>query len=382
MSEISRPQADSIVVSWLVACYIATTCLVGPVAGLLIDLTTSRTCILLSGVVSLVGFSISSLAPDVSSLFLTLCVSSVGQGLSLVGSTVVLSVYFPTTTSIANGILMCGVGLGSFFHPPILQYLIDEYGLRGAFLIIGAISFHSCLAGMLIKPHPTERKKAKISKKEDSVNRRTNQEFLSSVLGFVYVLRNPAFLMFLLCNISNCMGFIILIVYLPEYLIHIIHLDEQLTARASSLVGIGVASSRLLSGFIANDAQIGHRVVYFGLNALTSLVCCFGPVIMTHIDGGAYVFSIVFGLYAGGPIAMFVSITLDCLSEVDMSRGIGLCYMFGGVGYLLGPPLAANIVQVVGYNGVLYLCAACYLFTVVAYSISCVFSARKKATRK
>ena len=313
-----------------------------------------------------------------SSLFVTLCVSSVGQCLSLVGSTVLLSVYFPTTTSIANGILTCNNGLGSFFHPQILQYLIDEYGLRGAFLITGAIAFHSCLAAMLIKPHPTERKKGKISKKEESVNRRTKSEFFNSVLMFVRIFYNPAFVMFLLCNLFNFMGYIILVVYLPEYLIHTLHLGNQLAVRASSFTAIGVVSSRLLVGFVANDNQIGHKVMYFGLNALTSLVCWFGPVLI-DIDGGAYVFSIVFGLYAGGPVSLLVSITVDYLSKEDTPRGIGLCYMFGGVGFLLGPPIAANIVQMFGYNGVMYLCAACYFSTAIAFSISCVF---KKTTIK
>ena len=45
--------------------------------------------------------------------------------------------YFDKYKATAAGISMCGVGVGAFVFPPIIKALIDTYGWRGTFLMIG-----------------------------------------------------------------------------------------------------------------------------------------------------------------------------------------------------------------------------------------------------
>merc|ERR1712142_16047 len=43
---------------------------------------------------------------------------------------------------LATGVLMTGGGAGLFLMPPFLDWTIDNYGWRGAYLILGALSLN------------------------------------------------------------------------------------------------------------------------------------------------------------------------------------------------------------------------------------------------
>lgn len=65
--------------------------------------------------------------------------------------------YFDKRRSLANGLSVAGSGVGSFLIPPILHFLIDQYSIKGCILVLGAFSFHLCIAGMLYRPVPVKR---------------------------------------------------------------------------------------------------------------------------------------------------------------------------------------------------------------------------------
>ncbi|XP_012939202.1 monocarboxylate transporter 3-like [Aplysia californica] len=144
--------SDVIWTSWLMAVYSSMFALAGPVASVVINVSSCRACVFLSGLLALAGWSLSSLVVDVRWLFLTLTMAGVGQSLSVTGGTVVLPSHFPQQTAIANGIFLACGGLASFLHPPLAQALVDTFGLRGAFLILGGLTSHSCLAALFLRP--------------------------------------------------------------------------------------------------------------------------------------------------------------------------------------------------------------------------------------
>ncbi|XP_046567987.1 monocarboxylate transporter 12-B-like [Haliotis rubra] len=73
--------------------------------------------------------------------------AGLGQGLCYTGCLVLLGFYFKKRTSLATGIGIVGIGIGNFILPPLTQYLVDGYGLKGAFLLLGAVTFQSCVCG-------------------------------------------------------------------------------------------------------------------------------------------------------------------------------------------------------------------------------------------
>jgi hypothetical protein len=52
----------------------------------------------------------------------------------------------------ANGILNLGGSTGGLAWPPAVTYLLDEYGLQGTLLIVGAACLHFIPVGLLMRP--------------------------------------------------------------------------------------------------------------------------------------------------------------------------------------------------------------------------------------
>ena len=69
--------------------------------------------------------------------------------------------YFKHRRAIANGIAMSGVGIGQLIFSPILRLLLDNYGLKGALLIMAGVSLHVCVAAILMRPASAYRYKTK-----------------------------------------------------------------------------------------------------------------------------------------------------------------------------------------------------------------------------
>ena len=50
---------------------------------------------------------------------------------------VIINQYFDRYRATASGIALAGGTIGSFIFPPLVKYIIVEYSLHGAFLILG-----------------------------------------------------------------------------------------------------------------------------------------------------------------------------------------------------------------------------------------------------
>ncbi|CAG5117160.1 unnamed protein product [Candidula unifasciata] len=69
-----------------------------------------------------------------------------GNGLVMIGK------YFRTRRSLATGLGLAGASIGQFAMPPIIEYLLETYGLSGTLLIIGALYGHCAISGALFRP--------------------------------------------------------------------------------------------------------------------------------------------------------------------------------------------------------------------------------------
>lgn len=78
----------------------------------------------------------------------------VGFGLGLLNPSTFMAVnsYFSRKRGQAVGLALAGTGIGQMIMPQIVRYLLDEYGYRGAVLIVGALSFHGIVGASLFQP--------------------------------------------------------------------------------------------------------------------------------------------------------------------------------------------------------------------------------------
>ncbi|XP_067669858.1 monocarboxylate transporter 5-like [Haliotis asinina] len=78
-----------------------------------------------------------------------------GPGLVMVGK------YFTKRRALATAICSCGVSTGGMLLPPLVQFLIQEYGLRGAFLIITGMMLQILTFVSLYRPLTSTASEAK-----------------------------------------------------------------------------------------------------------------------------------------------------------------------------------------------------------------------------
>lgn len=62
-------------------------------------------------------------------------ISGIGFGLIYVPAVITTGFYFERWRALATGIAVCGSGIGTFMMAPLITYLKDQYGWRGAILI-------------------------------------------------------------------------------------------------------------------------------------------------------------------------------------------------------------------------------------------------------
>ncbi len=84
-------------------------------------------------------------------LFLTFLIAGLGLSLCYVAAIAVVAFYFDKRLSLATGLAVCGSGIGTFIFAPITQYLINEYGWRGAMLILSGIFLNIVICGALMR---------------------------------------------------------------------------------------------------------------------------------------------------------------------------------------------------------------------------------------
>lgn len=73
--------------------------------------------------------------------------------------------YFVRLRGLANGICISGSAFGSIILPPILRYLLENFGYRGAVLIMGGITLNTWVAAIFYEPVENHMKRV-LKKKE------------------------------------------------------------------------------------------------------------------------------------------------------------------------------------------------------------------------
>lgn len=108
---------------------------------------------------------ISAFAQNVLTLIFTVGIGTgFGFGLIYLPAIVSVTTYFEKYRSLATGIAVCGSGLGTFIFSPLTEYLIGEYGWRGATLILAGVVFNCIIFGAMFRPLEPPRTKKKRSR--------------------------------------------------------------------------------------------------------------------------------------------------------------------------------------------------------------------------
>lgn len=138
--------------SWIGSLFMAVPLLTGPIMSAFVDRYGCRKMTILGGLISAVGFVISSYVNSIVVMFITFgVIAGLGLGLCYVTAVVSIAFWFDKKRNLAVGLGACGSGIGTFVYAPLTQYLIEEYGWRGTTLLLAGTFLNMCVCGALMR---------------------------------------------------------------------------------------------------------------------------------------------------------------------------------------------------------------------------------------
>ncbi|XP_067664765.1 monocarboxylate transporter 6-like [Haliotis asinina] len=122
------------------------------ICGPIVQKLGPATSVILGAVLSLGGCVGASFAPNVEVLIVTVgFITGFGLCLAYFSSYMVVSIVMTKHMSVGVSLISAGAKLGAFISPQLNRILLDAYGWRGAFLLLGGINFNMCVLGFTIR---------------------------------------------------------------------------------------------------------------------------------------------------------------------------------------------------------------------------------------
>jgi MFS family permease len=240
--------------------------------------------------------------------------------------------WFVRQRTAALGIAVAGIGVGTLVMAPLAGRLIDTYGWRTAYVVLGIGGTAALLLASLGAHRPP------IDLEQPPI-------VLSAVVrerGFV-VMYGATFLVSL--------GLFVPFVFIADYA----ESEGSGSGAAATLVGlIGAASVVGRLGLGALGARWGSvRLMQLSFAMVTA------SFLLWLVAGGSYavlvLFTVVMGVGYGGFIALAPAVAATLFGTVGLGAILGALYTAAGFGGLAGPPLAGAVIDGVSYTAAIVM---------------------------
>ncbi|CAN5442204.1 OFA family MFS transporter [soil metagenome] len=236
--------------------------------------------------------------------------------------------WFERRRTLALGIAVAGIGAGTLACAPLASALIDAHGWRTAYVVFGI----GGTALMLVAAVGAHRPPVVLG---------------SAPVNLRRIVRQRPFVALYVGALLGSMALFIPFVFIKSYAT-----DQGIDSRlAATLVGIIGASS------IVGRLGLGALGSRFG--AIRLMQSSFGLMAASYllwlVAGGSFavlvVFTVVMGVGYGGFIALSPAVVATLFGTVGMGAILGATYTAAGVGGLVGPPIAGELIDRVSYDG-------------------------------
>ncbi|CAH0564856.1 unnamed protein product [Brassicogethes aeneus] len=138
--------------SWIGSLFMAVPLVTGPIMSAFVDKYGCRSMTIIGGLISAIGFIVSSRMNSIGIMYLTFgTLSGLGLGLCYVTAVVSIAFWFDKKRTLAVGLGAAGTGIGTFVFSPLTTYLIKEYGWRGTTLLLSGSFLNICVCGALMR---------------------------------------------------------------------------------------------------------------------------------------------------------------------------------------------------------------------------------------
>ena len=358
---------------------------VAPVAARLVVKKVARLVCLAGAVTASFGLLLASFASNLVGIFGGLSLlTGIGFGLMYIPAVVAVAENFTTRRSLAVGLSLCGAGAGQVAVAPLVSWLIETFGWRGALQALAVLTLSCAGFGTVMKQPVQEDTGSRGSRRESEMpdyvsfaDYEQNRSVLTVLLGSKIGSSEHVYV-FLLMVVADALS--VMALYIPySYLQPVAQaagVDPHLTFLLISAIGAGSVSGRLLSGWMSD--QPWCHPLYLTRAVVT--VSCILPFLLSWVDH-LWMFaglSLVFGFLTGQWIAATSPLLVSLLGIDQLSQAFGLLTFVRGVASLISPPLAGMLVDLtVNPHIALYLSGGLLLLSGGVYSLAVLVFNRK-----
>ncbi|KAK2157872.1 hypothetical protein LSH36_183g00043 [Paralvinella palmiformis] len=346
-----------------------------PIPGLFMNKYGQQMITMIGGLVAGIGLIFSAYATNAYYLAASFgVVTGIGFGTAYLAFISIVPMYFVKYRSVALGLAVSGVGLGTVVYPPMIRTLVHSYGIRGALLITGGITMNICVCGALMRPPKvgTAATSSKESPKKSDSHRRhspvilkrfskispeemnskkteTSSAFSNSLKGKtrasslnLHIFKKVGFLLLCLNNFFFLFGLSIVYVHLTAYSTTR-KMDEDAASMLVSIIGISNLVGRPCFGLFAKIRNC-PRMLY----AISFSLCGVVVVLVPLIEGviSLMILAAAFGFLSAAIGPLLPLILTDFLSMDLFSSAYGYLLVFEAVGSLCGPPASGWLFDV------------------------------------
>ncbi|KAI8492105.1 hypothetical protein Bbelb_300020 [Branchiostoma belcheri] len=265
-------------------------------------------------------------------------------------------------------------------------YPEQEYGWRGALLLLGGVTLNLCVSGALLRPivlaadlvshdpsahtqiEPSTQLAIGTSTRESPEQNDLERNRIKEQGNFsriqrkqfdVSLLKKRRFLLFASADLLSSFS------YLIPY-VHVVPcaryrgIDETKAPFLLSVAGITEVLARVFSGWFSDLKIISKLHVYMMFIGLNALACFLFPLATSYPSLLAY--SVAMGTCTGGFRALIMPLVADTVGVVRMPNALGLTLVCEGVGILLGPPVAGWLYDATdNYNSSFFVAGGCFV---------------------
>lgn len=133
----------------------------GTLVAILISSFSIKTLMFIGVLIGTIGMAMLYFVSDILSLILVFGLfHGMGSGIVRMCNVISVNNYFCKYRTVALGIMLSGISTGAFIFPPLIELCIDEYGLRGTFLILTGVLLQGFIGVLLYRnlPHKNQPK--------------------------------------------------------------------------------------------------------------------------------------------------------------------------------------------------------------------------------
>lgn len=310
-------------------------------AGRMQDKRGPRICAAIGGTLVGLGFILASGATSLWLLYAIFAVVGIGNGFGYATPTPVASKWFPDKRGLVVGLMVAGYGGGSAIFGPVATSLVESFGWRAAFQILGVVFFAMGMLGtwLLVNPPAGYQPPGWTPPQTGAAAQRSTRDYSTAEM-----VRTPTFYALWL---AYCFGATAGLMTISQ-LVPFARVSGMTAAAATFAITIGAAGNaggRIFSGWMSD--ALGRLTT---LRVMVILSAVAMPVLFLFREEVLLFYVLVAVVYwcYGTQLSVFASTAADFYGTRNLGMNYGILFTSWGTAGILGPIIAAQVFDAFG----------------------------------